>query len=296
MVAITALLAGCAHHRHAGPPPTGTGVHYVLGQPYQAGGVWRYPRQQFSYDETGLATLTAGGRHLTIDGETADPGAMAAAHPTLQLPAIARVTNLDTGLQALVRVNDRGPAQPGRLIAVTPRVFQLLGAGGQATMRVRVTVLDTESRWLVAELKAGDPPLPVAVAPADAVTVEWLPPPAGAKQSSSLRRAPEGPRPAAAVPVASAPVPLRLPEQVTQVAPRPGAFYVEAGAFAGLQYAELLRARLAFLGARTSTSYDAPRDRAYRVRIGPLGSVAEADAILQRTTSAGVADARIVAE
>ena len=55
-------------------------------------------------------------------------------------------------------------------------------------------------------------------------------------------------------------------------------------------------ARLSSLGAQTSTSYDAPRDRAYRVRIGPLGSVAAADAMLDRTIRAGVNDARIVAE
>ena len=46
---------------------------------------------------------------LTADGEAFDQGALAAAHRTLQLPALARVTNLENGRAVLVRINDRGP-------------------------------------------------------------------------------------------------------------------------------------------------------------------------------------------
>jgi rare lipoprotein A len=95
------------------------------------------------------------------------------------------------------------------------------------------------------------------------------------------------------VPVA---VPLRLPETVTQVPPRPGNLFVDAGRFERLEYASILRARLASLGAKTNTSYDAPRDRAYQVRIGPFRDVAAADAMLDRTLRAGVSDARIIVE
>jgi cell division protein FtsN len=54
--------------------------------------------------------------------------------------------------------------------------------------------------------------------------------------------------------------------------------------------------RLSYLGARLTTSYNAPRDRAYRIRIGPFDTVAEAEAILARTIVAGVNDATIVVE
>jgi rare lipoprotein A len=292
---LAAALAGCTLfvHKHA---PTVAIPHYVVGQPYQAAGLWRYPRQSFDGDETGLASVTARTTGFTADGEVADPTALAAAHPTLQLPAIARVTNLDTGLQVLVRVNDRGPEQRGRAIALTPRAVHLLGGDGQPALRVRVQVMEAESRRLAAELNGDDAPqLRVATAAPGAVATETLAPPPGAQQAPQAQAAPSAPAPAEK----SAPetlIPLRLPEQVFQIPPRPGGLYVEAGTFGQLKYAEMLRRRLAQLGAQTSTSYDAPRDRAYRVRIGPLPSVAAADAMLDRTIRAGIPDARIVAE
>jgi rare lipoprotein A len=295
LAAMAVALAGCTllNRQQTTQAPT---VSYVIGAPYQADGVWRYPRQSFNEDETGLATVAAQQSGLTADGERADPTAMAAAHPTLQLPCIARVTDLDTGLQVLVRVNDRGPAARGRIIALTPRVLHLLGAVGPSAVRVRVQVLETESRRLAAELGGVDAPrLPVATAPTVAIASEQLAPPPGTRQAA-VRPLASTPQPKPVSPVLTRPIPLRLPETLTQVPPRPGPLYVEAGTFGALQYAEMLRRRLAPLGAQTSTSYDAPRDRAYRVRIGPLPSVAVADAMLDRTLRAGISDARIVAE
>ena len=103
------LLAGCVQ-RPKPPPPA---VQYVVGAAYEAGGVWHYPREDFSYDATGLAERLPDRAGLTADGEAFDPAAMAGSHPTLQLPAIARVTNLENGRQALTRLNDRGPDKPG---------------------------------------------------------------------------------------------------------------------------------------------------------------------------------------
>ncbi len=64
---------------------------------------------------------------LTTDGEVFGQGALAAAHPTLQLPAIARLTDLETGRSVLVRINDRGTPTPRRLVQVTKRIASLLG-------------------------------------------------------------------------------------------------------------------------------------------------------------------------
>ena len=175
---LAAVLAGCVR-----PPAESAAVvapHYVVGAPYQAGGIWRYPREQFDYDETGLAAIATRLAGLTADGEAADGSAMAAAHPTLQLPAIVQVTNLDTGYQVLVRVNDRGPANPGRLIALTPRAMALLGAAGQAALRVRVAVLPPESEALALDLGGNAAPvLALAVVPAAEVTQKSLAPPSG---------------------------------------------------------------------------------------------------------------------
>jgi rare lipoprotein A len=292
--ALAALLAGC--HPSARRPVLSPGAHYVVGRPYQAQGLWRYPREQFDSEETGLAAIYRPTARVTEDGELADASAMAAAHPTLQLPAVARVTNLDNGLQVVVRLNDRGPMQPGRVAAVTPRVAKLLGAGGQGPFRIRLQVLDSESRRLAADLTNDAASLPVAAAPTKPVSAEPLGPPPGARQAGLVRAAAPSVRPQTTPLPAVDAVPLRLPEMVTRVPPRAGALYVEAGTFGELQFADILRVRLAVLGAQTSTSYDAPRERAYRVRIGPLSSVAAADAVLGRTIQAGIADARIVAE
>ncbi len=296
-LAAVAVLAGCGLFRHRPRPrPAPSVVSFVVGAPYQAGGVWRYPHESFSSDETGLATVTERLSGLTDDGERADPDAMAAAHPTLQLPAIARVTDLDTGLQVVVRVNDRGPERRGRVIALTPRVLALLGAAGQDAVRVRVTVLEDESRQLAAQVNAGGTPyLNIQAAPEASVATETLAPPPGVGQAPA-RPLPGGPAVREVAASTAAPIPLRLPELVTQVAPSPGALFVEAGTFNGLQYANLLARRLAFLGARATTSYAASRDRAYRVVIGPLYGVADADAMLDRVIDAGIGDARIVAE
>jgi len=285
-------LAGCV--RPAAPPPAAP--HYVLGEPYQTGSVWRYPREQFAYADTGLAMVASPKAGLTADGEVFDQGALAAGHRTLQLPALAQVTDLETGRSVLVRLNDRGPENPGRLIALTRRAADLLGASGSAPFRVRVRLMEAESRQLAATMVTVAP-LSVATAPRGTVAAENLAPPTGAAQSDRGRVAAAGPS-VAAVQEGAAPagVPLRLPEQVWQGTPAPGTLYVECGTFARREYAAIMERELVELGARVSTDYNAPRDAAWRVRIGPLRDTAEADAALDRALRAGVSDARIVVD
>ena len=89
------MLAGCAR----GPAPPAAQPRYVVGEPYQMGGVWSYPREDFSLVQTGLAAVIADQRagRRTANGEIHDPTAMVAAHRTLQMPAVVTVTNLETG-------------------------------------------------------------------------------------------------------------------------------------------------------------------------------------------------------
>jgi rare lipoprotein A len=278
--------------RHAAPA---SAVHYVLGQPYQVRGQWLYPREDFAYDETGLAAVA--GRHppLTTDGEPFDQSVLAAGHPTLQLPALARITNLETGRQVVVRINDRGPVVPGRSIEVTRRTAELVGANGAAPFRIRVQVLETESRQLAAALEDKAALLPIATAPRASIQAEGLPPPLGVREAAHIRTAAAGPMPRAVAASADAPpIPQRLPELVTQTQPRPGLLYIDCGAFGGLRYAEILRARIAGLGASIATSTEARPHRPYRVQIGPLSDVAQADTMLDRALLAGVTDVRIV--
>jgi rare lipoprotein A len=284
--ALAVLAAGCMAHKPASAPAP----HYVLGQPYQAGGVWFYPRESDQPGETGIAAVYgAGHAPLTTDGEAFDPTALAAAHPTLPLPSIVRLTNLETGRQVLVRINDRGPPTPHRVVAVTRRTAQLLGMPGDGgTARVRLEVVSAESR-AAADSLPGAPRLAMNAAPRDAIAVTALPPPG--EVSAALAPLAVQPGPADDPPAP----PLKLPEQVGQGAPDPGTLWVRLDTFQGHQYAVMQQATVAGLGARIANSVQG-RLRTYRVMIGPLASVAQADAVLDQVIRAGIMDARIVVE
>ena len=285
------MLAGCVPLGRAGPSIP---IRYTVGAPYQALGAWRYPRERFAADETGLATIIGAHGPRATDDEAFDQTALAAAHPDLQLPALARITNLESGRQILVRINDRGPVPASRAIALTRRAAELIGA--RDGTQVRVQVLETESRQLASELRGDDGKLAVVTAPKEEVRAESLPPPPGVAQGRArVAIQPATTRQAGPAAVAP-PIPLRLPEQVFQVSPRPGSLYVLAGSFGRPGYAEILRRRLGDFGARTVIATDSPTDRAYRVEIGPVDGVATADAMLGRVLGAGVSDARITVQ
>ena len=134
---VIVLLTACASNRGGS-----TTARYVLGAPYQMGGVWYYPQESYKSVQTGLAAI-ADDRHpaVTANGEAYDPTVLAAGHQTLQLPAIARVVNLENGLAVTLRINDRGPARPHRLLEFTPRAASLLGIAPRATVPARRSAL-----------------------------------------------------------------------------------------------------------------------------------------------------------
>lgn len=78
----------------------------------------------------------------TSSGETYDMYRMSAAHRALPLPTYVRVTNLENGRSAVVRVNDRGPFVDDRLIDLSYAAATRLGVVGHGTARVRVRALD----------------------------------------------------------------------------------------------------------------------------------------------------------
>ena len=201
------------------PPPVSP--HYVLGEPYQAGGAWYYPRERYEGRQTGLAMVyPAGHAELTTDGEAFDQTALAAAHQTMQLPAVARVTNLENGLAVVVRINDRGPATPHRLIEVTRRTASLLRFANDDAVRVRLDVLTTES-YAAVDAVQGAPRLEIAEAPVGEVKQSDLPPPGGVAALGAV--------PADIAPQQTGPdlaVAVRLPEEVVQGAPDPGQLFV----------------------------------------------------------------------
>jgi len=126
----------------------GKGGHYKTGKPYRVAGRTYYPLSTASgYDQTGMASWYGRDFHgkLTANGERYDMHALSAAHKTLPLPSLVRVTNLENGRSVVVRVNDRGPFVKRRLIDLSWAAANALGYAGQGTARVRVQSLDTAS-------------------------------------------------------------------------------------------------------------------------------------------------------
>ena len=77
----------------------------------------------------------------TANGEIFDPDLLTAAHPTMTLPSLARVTRLDTGASVMVRVNDRGPFVADRIIDLSRAAADRLGFVEDGLARVRVEAL-----------------------------------------------------------------------------------------------------------------------------------------------------------
>ena len=285
------LLSGCARPVPPAPAPQ---PRYEIGQPYQLGGVWSYPREEFGLTEAGLAVvLPAGTPRRTRNGEVFDAGAMVAAHRTLQLPAIITVTNLENGRSLDLRVIERGPEQAGRLLGISRRAGELLGVAPGGVFQARLEVQGEPSQALARGLPGDRPVIALAAAPVGRVERETLDAPAGARVAAP--RAEPARRPAVAVEEVTdaALPPARLAENLRQGPPQPGRMVLDAGVMFTPTLAQRQAARI---GGRAEASGPRSRQQEYRVRAGPFGTVAEADAALARARAAGVGDARIVVE
>lgn len=121
-----------------------------VGRPYKIEGRWYVPARQDNYNQIGTASWYGPNFHgrPTANGEVFDQNALSAAHPTLPLPSYVKVTNLDNGRQAVVRVNDRGPFARDRILDLSKRSAEELGFINQGTARVRVEYLGPKSHEL----------------------------------------------------------------------------------------------------------------------------------------------------
>jgi rare lipoprotein A len=80
-------------------------------------------------------------RGTTSLGEKVMPWHLTGAHKTLPLPCLVKVTNLDNGKTLKVRINDRGPFIPGRILDVTPRAAKKLGFYDQGITQAKIEVI-----------------------------------------------------------------------------------------------------------------------------------------------------------
>lgn len=109
-------------------PPKGGG-RYQVGKPYTVRGRVYTPAEQPDYAASGEASWYGSDFHgrRTANGEIFSANAITGAHPTLPLPSYVRVTNQANGRSVIVRVNDRGPYMPGRIMDLSHRAAAMLG-------------------------------------------------------------------------------------------------------------------------------------------------------------------------
>ena len=273
---------------------------YKVGTPYNIGGVWYYPKEDPFYDETGIASWYGEDFHgkQTANGELYNMQALTAAHRTLPLPTIVRVTNLENGRSNRLRVNDRGPYARGRIIDVSTRAADLLGFKQNGTARVRVQY---EGRGKVADptqsadIDGSPATSTTTAAPVTSVAATQLAPPPGARASAPV---------AANVPTAPVAMPSAMeaawgePDGTVTSQPVPAStrLWIQVGSFTIRSNAERLATSLSRLGAAQTSQVMLNGKPMFRVRFGPFNAVEEADAMLDRVINAGQNGAQIVVE
>ena len=295
-MALCALLAACASEPFSGPASTASGGVYKVGKPYQINGVWYYPHEDYSYDETGVASWYGAENQgqRTSNGETFNKNELTAAHRTLPLPSLARVTNLDNGRSIVVRINDRGPYASGRIIDMSERAAQLLGFEALGTAKVRVQVLSDESKAIADAMRhygsaaAVAEAAPVPAAPAEQVAIASLPPVVETQVLKPIHSTPETHR----LLMETKPVAQVMQLSVTNNTH----LYIQAGAFSVADNATKLQGHLSKLSASTISEIVINGTKFYRVRLGPVSDVAHADALLAKVKQAGASAARTVVD
>ena len=284
-------------------------IKYKVGNPYQIRGVWYYPNEDYQYDETGIASWYGAQFHdrHTANGEVYNMNALTAAHRTLPLPSFVRVTNLENGRSLILRVNDRGPFARGRIIDISRRGAQLLGFQKQGTAKVRVQIIADRSRALAAQLrnqaqlaKVGTP-ITVDRLPKPIVKAEALQPPLGANSSTVAALTPAKAEPMASMLVTEPELNKLLntrpvEDEVLIVPVSKTKIFIQAGAFGIYENANKVKSRLTPIGLVKLTSVLINGKDLFRVRVGPLASVNEADRMLETVARAGYPKARIIVE
>ena len=312
LVAGTFVVAGCAETEFLAnlmKEGADTGAvsqvgKYKVGRPYQIKGVWYRPQVNYRYDQTGVASWYGPKFHgkPTANGEIFDMNKVGAAHKTLPIPTLVRVTNLRNGKAMNIRINDRGPYAHGRIIDLSKRAAQLLGFEKAGTAPVRVQVLERESRVLAAIAQgqtsggADLHPKPRS-APRVAVTSRSLPAPHGTRAASAPNHSYQvnpTTQAKAQLPRQLA-QPLQVVGRVTNVkVPQNARLFVQAGAFSKHVNANRANSLLSSVGPTKITMIKGSDKQLFRVRLGPFGNVQKADTALARVIRSGYSEARIV--
>jgi rare lipoprotein A len=187
----------------------------------------------------------------TSIGEPYDMYKMTAAHPTLPLPSYIRLTSVGSGKQVIVRVNDRGPFHADRIVDVSYTAALKLGLLSNGSHELQLERLLPGDIERIQAQQAAAAQNPVALPPADAAPT---------------------PVPAAAVPPGVEAMMLQTGSEAARPPARVvgGSFYLQLGAFARLDNAEAVRARLAPYSGRLGTLEVVQAGAIHRLYGGPF--------------------------
>ena len=270
---------------------------FKVGKPYKVQGQTYTPREQYDLVETGIASWYGPGfdGKKTANGEVFDKRELTAAHRTLQMPSLVRVTNLDNGRSVIVRINDRGPFKRSRIIDLSEKAAELLAFKGQGTAKVKLEVLQQESLRIAESARQGNLTKGYEVAaneaPGDVLeTVSYD------TASGSISVQPVGREDLATLPGHMRngefyPDPIVQERAVTRTN-----IFVQAGSFTVYDNAAHLKDTLSSLSNAAVTETSVNGQRFYRVRLGPVSDVNAADQLLNRVVGAGQKSAIIVVE
>ena len=220
----------------------------VLGKTY----VLRKSRR--GYHERGIASWYGTKFHgqRTSSGEPYDMFAMTAAHKTLPIPCYARVTNLENGHSIIVRINDRGPFHPNRIIDLSYVAAAKLDMLKKGTAKVEVESID-----------------PSAPAP--------IPQQVAVSRPSQTEEDTLG----------------TIPEMQSEGTPAArNRLYLQVAAYAQKVNAEKARAKLIMLLGENIVIH--PANSIYKLWVGPLENVEDADRVSAKLAKQGYAQTQVV--
>ncbi|MBQ2887177.1 MAG: septal ring lytic transglycosylase RlpA family protein [Alphaproteobacteria bacterium] len=245
------------------------GGYYKVGNTYTVLGQTYTPKEDYSYSEIGIASWYGDDFHdkRTANGETYNMRAITAAHRTLPLPSIVKVTNLENGKSIIARVNDRGPYVKNRIIDVSQKGAELLGYKNKGTAKVKVEILADESKALKEAMLSKNN---TSKTYANALPTNKIATTTGVNK------------------------PLTLAQNTTLKPAETGPFFVQVGAFSDFNKAQMLADSMKRFGNVSIFEAYLSKDGVYRVRIGAYNSRNEALKILDRLLDYGHSDVSIV--
>ncbi|AZV46899.1 septal ring lytic transglycosylase RlpA family lipoprotein [Nautilia sp. PV-1] len=138
------LFTGCTE-RYVTEVYSTPGVKKGTQKVYSVNGNVYYPKKTvpIGWTQTGIASWYGPNFHgkYTSNGEIYNMYAFTAAHKTLPMDTMVKVTNLNNGKSVIVRINDRGPFVKGRIIDLSYVAAKQIGVDRTGTAPVRITVI-----------------------------------------------------------------------------------------------------------------------------------------------------------